>query len=295
MEVTEPIYVWRDPANSLHVMSCDPLQWTTSIRCQCRAELKRLTERDPYFVLVLVHQRITYLLYLAYRCVRCQDHCTYRPASPNRMAIHVTLCVSESNHHMPPSHNLNVHVDPSYFTFLKIVRLDDLFHDNDCNRLSCCACTRKLIERGFYRCQRKVNGLHLNCYTEPVGQELPSRLEPYVFEHLEHAWRQCMVGAILPTFDDEPWTFQRVRDDEPDAETVNGSGLSPKTIQDLPSIEITQDGVECNVCLQSLERNTQATQLPCQHVYHASCIRECLKRRNTCPTCRDIIPHSEHV
>jgi hypothetical protein len=45
-------------------------------------------------------------------------------------------------------------------------------------------------------------------------------------------------------------------------------------------------GKTCVVCLDDLQTGQSATTLPCNHVYHAACLRPWLRRANACPTCR---------
>ncbi|XP_076165664.1 uncharacterized protein LOC143145806 [Ptiloglossa arizonensis] len=47
--------------------------------------------------------------------------------------------------------------------------------------------------------------------------------------------------------------------------------------------EIEQFDDVCAVCLCSM---TQARITPCHHLFHADCLRQCLKANDTCPTCK---------
>uniref|UniRef100_A0ACD5XJA6 Uncharacterized protein n=1 Tax=Avena sativa TaxID=4498 RepID=A0ACD5XJA6_AVESA len=49
-------------------------------------------------------------------------------------------------------------------------------------------------------------------------------------------------------------------------------------------------GVICPVCKDLMPVKTRATQLPCMHLYHSSCILPWLSSRNTCPVCRYELP-----
>ncbi|CAL0333764.1 unnamed protein product [Lupinus luteus] len=45
----------------------------------------------------------------------------------------------------------------------------------------------------------------------------------------------------------------------------------------------------CSICLDDLSIGSEATRMPCSHVYHNHCIVKWLKTCNTCPLCRSII------
>lgn len=66
-------------------------------------------------------------------------------------------------------------------------------------------------------------------------------------------------------------------------------------IGNLPSLVISarheaDGGVICPVCKDLMPVETRATQLPCMHLYHSSCILPWLSSRNTCPVCRYELP-----
>jgi hypothetical protein len=48
---------------------------------------------------------------------------------------------------------------------------------------------------------------------------------------------------------------------------------------------------ECSVCSDDLEENEFGIVPECKHVFHEECLLEWIKRKNTCPICRQsIIP-----
>ncbi|KAF8400897.1 hypothetical protein HHK36_014200 [Tetracentron sinense] len=42
----------------------------------------------------------------------------------------------------------------------------------------------------------------------------------------------------------------------------------------------------CTVCMEGLEAGKEGKQMPCGHVYHATCISTWLSTFNSCPLCR---------
>ena len=53
------------------------------------------------------------------------------------------------------------------------------------------------------------------------------------------------------------------------------------------------NGFKCSVCLDDLGLNPTATK--CGHLYHAQCIFESLKHRQTCPECRERVRESDLI
>ncbi|KAG8184272.1 hypothetical protein JTE90_001089 [Oedothorax gibbosus] len=207
-----------------------------------------------------------------------------------------------------PSFIANLSLEQSIGTYVKMIRFEDLFHLPDCNEHSCCLCTRTLLARGIYKIRFEIQGQHLTCGTNTrheqtvlLEQYTWPRLHPYDFDKLERALRTCVEDCDLYNRDDQLdeeseqfSTFEELEgaiiaffnsnaSDESEEEDL----LSSESIKALPSLEILEDGLDCSVCLQRLELHTRATQLPCNHVYHETCIGPWLEMRASCPTCRE--------
>ncbi|MCO5611403.1 hypothetical protein L7F22_065656 [Adiantum nelumboides] len=66
-------------------------------------------------------------------------------------------------------------------------------------------------------------------------------------------------------------------------------------IESLPSITVSKehlhtDSAQCAICKDEFELCLQVTQMPCKHLYHASCILPWLAQHNSCPVCRFELP-----
>lgn len=65
---------------------------------------------------------------------------------------------------------------------------------------------------------------------------------------------------------------------------------APSAIASLRKLKITHSGLAsdpiCPVCKDEFDLNGEATELPCNHIYHADCILPWLQLNNTCPVCR---------
>lgn len=77
---------------------------------------------------------------------------------------------------------------------------------------------------------------------------------------------------------------------------INGIGrfdhspASKASIESLPTIKIGSGHVvidsHCAVCKERFEIDTEAREMPCNHIYHSDCILPWLSIRNSCPVCR---------
>ncbi|KAL2455433.1 RING-H2 finger C1A [Abeliophyllum distichum] len=68
------------------------------------------------------------------------------------------------------------------------------------------------------------------------------------------------------------------------------------TIEAMPTITITRrhvkSGLQCPVCQEDFERDTEAKQMPCNHLYHFDCIVPWLVQHNSCPVCLELCSES---
>ncbi|KAI5584383.1 hypothetical protein POPTR_006G087800v4 [Populus trichocarpa] len=93
--------------------------------------------------------------------------------------------------------------------------------------------------------------------------------------------------------------FERLLDQLTQME-INGVGrfdhpqASKAAIESMPVIKILNSHVsmesQCAVCKEAFEINTEAREMPCNHIYHSDCILPWLSIRNSCPVCRHELP-----
>ncbi|KAK8594112.1 hypothetical protein V6N13_125922 [Hibiscus sabdariffa] len=69
---------------------------------------------------------------------------------------------------------------------------------------------------------------------------------------------------------------------------------SRTSIDAMPTVKITQrhlhSDLQCPVCKDKFELESEARQMPCNHVYHSDCIIPWLEQHNSCPVCRQELP-----
>ena len=73
------------------------------------------------------------------------------------------------------------------------------------------------------------------------------------------------------------------------SETTNqgSQAASSSVIDNIPLIRIDIAPEDpCPICQEDFPIGTQVASLPCSHIFHADCIKNWLRLRNTCPTCR---------
>ncbi|XP_056160341.1 probable E3 ubiquitin-protein ligase RHA4A [Syzygium oleosum] len=71
--------------------------------------------------------------------------------------------------------------------------------------------------------------------------------------------------------------------------------LEPATKSSIEALERIRvnDGdpmCVCTICIEELAGGTEATKMPCSHVYHVDCIRQWLETSHSCPLCRYAMP-----
>jgi E3 ubiquitin-protein ligase RNF115/126 len=95
---------------------------------------------------------------------------------------------------------------------------------------------------------------------------------------------EYVVGAGLSLL------LQQMAENDP-----NRYGTPPakkEVVEALPAIQI-EEAVSCSVCLDDLERGSQAKQMPCEHKFHSPCILPWLELHSSCPVCRFELPSED--
>lgn len=65
---------------------------------------------------------------------------------------------------------------------------------------------------------------------------------------------------------------------------------SKSSIEALEKVEVEGGTTPCVVCLEDILTGSEATHMPCSHVYHRDCIANWLRKSNLCPLCRFQMP-----
>ncbi|CAG0892286.1 unnamed protein product [Cyprideis torosa] len=76
-------------------------------------------------------------------------------------------------------------------------------------------------------------------------------------------------------------------------EELEGGGPPPMTeeqIRSLPTVKISdkevKKGMQCSICMEDFVVGDDASQLPCEHLFHNRCIVPWLQLHGSCPVCR---------
>ena len=71
------------------------------------------------------------------------------------------------------------------------------------------------------------------------------------------------------------------------AEQEEGAPPASRDARDaLRLVTVPASGQSCAICLEDFGPKAKAKQLPCEHLFHESCVIEWLERHNSCPVCR---------
>lgn len=72
-------------------------------------------------------------------------------------------------------------------------------------------------------------------------------------------------------------------------ESIITSDMLNEYLENNTSNCISNDNIDCCICLDKLEENHKSIALECSHRFHMSCISNWLKKELNCPLCRKII------
>lgn len=81
-----------------------------------------------------------------------------------------------------------------------------------------------------------------------------------------------------------------------DAPKQGSPPASASTLRNLPRVKVTaydiaaNESPECAICIDDLVIGEPALRLPCDHLFHESCVEVWLKKSNECPVCRWELP-----
>ncbi|XP_030147221.1 E3 ubiquitin-protein ligase RNF115 isoform X2 [Taeniopygia guttata] len=116
-----------------------------------------------------------------------------------------------------------------------------------------------------------------------ANSALPGSQHPFSWSGMLHsspgdyAWGQSGLDAIVTQLLGQ-------------LENTGPPPADKEKISSLPTVLVTQEqvdtGLECPVCKEDYAVAEQVRQLPCNHVFHSSCIVPWLELHDTCPVCR---------
>ena len=224
----EPVYVWRDDACRLHLLTCKPQGHAV---CRCRRTLKRILSREAPFVLVLVHRRRTFIMYMSRRPRLCEARCPAKrdPTSDDSEKVHMDVQLHYGDCYRR-SFACECNIFKAYHRGWEaktvedgsVVRMDHyegLLHRPNCNGASCCFCTKTLLERGCYKLRMELDSFHLTCdrkdlarreYPKEWLEEIPwPSLNPYDCDSVLNTLHDFVADKELDREDGHLEGYQR--------------------------------------------------------------------------------------
>ncbi|KAK9211651.1 hypothetical protein WN943_001028 [Citrus x changshan-huyou] len=105
--------------------------------------------------------------------------------------------------------------------------------------------------------------------------------------------REAMVAVCSPIIDesfnlDEALTMitntSSTPPDQDQPKSHDGQTNSELTVSSLPTVAATEG--RCTVCMENFLQAFPGKQVPCGHVFHATCISTWISLSNSCPVCR---------
>mmetsp|Transcript_1020 Transcript_1020/g.1302 ORF Transcript_1020/g.1302 Transcript_1020/m.1302 type:complete len:605 (+) Transcript_1020:105-1919(+) len=144
-------------------------------------------------------------------------------------------------------------------------------------------------------CALKVHGF-FNYINGSIGGELPA----YSFESDDTIQEEYdgqgglfifffIIGQFFVCF------VPNTRRNEQDGQMLFSSsqGLTEEELDAFPrrilcesDAEISDDDVMCSICLGPFASGDEVRDLPCEHIFHSSCVNDWLANETTCPLCR---------
>ncbi|TRZ05293.1 hypothetical protein HGM15179_021814, partial [Zosterops borbonicus] len=116
-----------------------------------------------------------------------------------------------------------------------------------------------------------------------ANSSIPGSQHPFSWSGMLHsnpgdyAWGQSGLDAIVTQLLGQ-------------LENTGPPPADKEKISSLPTVPVTQEqvatGLECPVCKEDYAVSEQVRQLPCNHLFHSSCIVPWLELHDTCPVCR---------
>uniref|UniRef100_A0A7S1D710 RING-type E3 ubiquitin transferase n=1 Tax=Cyclophora tenuis TaxID=216820 RepID=A0A7S1D710_CYCTE len=85
------------------------------------------------------------------------------------------------------------------------------------------------------------------------------------------------LGGALPRLPEQ--------DDNDEEGRPTQLALKTRTYHCCDSTEDEEEELSCTICFVQVEEGDRVGVLPCKHLFHASCLKSWLARRNVCPLC----------
>lgn len=133
-----------------------------------------------------------------------------------------------------------------------------------------------------------------NCRSDTFHYESPNnfRLFTLVLDvNIQKLYHECGDGDNDGNSDDDNEEKDDDEDNDDDDDSDNDNEIITKMVPaSKTAIESLKKVWLEGICLMEFDDGTEATSMPCEHVYHQECLVQWLKTSHTCPLCRYPIP-----
>ncbi|KAH7550306.1 hypothetical protein ACOSP7_024447 [Xanthoceras sorbifolium] len=100
----------------------------------------------------------------------------------------------------------------------------------------------------------------------------------------------CDIIPMVVKITDEEEAISRAATLSIDGQPLDMVPANESSIQALKKTKVEGCSRQCVICLEEISVGSEATRMPCSHVYHQDCIVSWLEQSNLCPLCRFQIP-----
>ena len=69
--------------------------------------------------------------------------------------------------------------------------------------------------------------------------------------------------------------------------------VTKASIEAMPRIVVTEEDIDCSICLEDNEDGGEAREMPCMYKFHSGCIEKWFGIHGSFPICRFLIPVEE--
>lgn len=184
--------------------------------------------------------------------------------------------------HQPSDYDSDSEDEDAEPDFLSLMesRMEDVTFEIECSELSEETTGRRAVEDMF-------RSISVPCRSFMIDEVLMCAFE--MLREPAYANRKVfhMDVDVSLLVDQLPVGVSIVEESEDEEEEETNR---PASIDELERVEVEgSTELSCCICLEGFPPCSEATRLPCSHLFHGRCIQQWLTKCNSCPLCRSEI------